>query len=114
MTHAAPVGVVGGVIRLYSDRGYQGKRGRGGRGTGQEGVDRAGVTAAVATAGSKAGAAADRPFSLPPGEFRPKQSLGQNFLSDQNYVMKIVRAQSMHMRVHTMHTSRMPLVLHHR
>jgi ribosomal RNA small subunit methyltransferase A len=34
----------------------------------------------------------DRPFSLPPGEFRPKQSLGQNFLSDQNYVMKIVDA----------------------
>ena len=32
----------------------------------------------------------DRPFTLPPGEFRPKQSLGQNFLSDQNYVMKIV------------------------
>lgn len=23
------------------------------------------------------------------GEFRPKQSLGQNYLSDQNYVMKI-------------------------
>jgi 16S rRNA (adenine1518-N6/adenine1519-N6)-dimethyltransferase len=32
----------------------------------------------------------DRPFTLPKGEFRPKQSLGQNFLSDQNYVMKIV------------------------
>lgn len=32
----------------------------------------------------------DRPFSLPPGEFAPKQSLGQNFLSDQNYVRKIV------------------------
>jgi ribosomal RNA small subunit methyltransferase A len=32
----------------------------------------------------------DRPFTLPPGEFKPKQSLGQNFLSDQNYVMKIV------------------------
>jgi len=32
----------------------------------------------------------DRPFTLPPGEFRPKQSLGQNFLSDQNYVLKIV------------------------
>lgn len=32
----------------------------------------------------------DRPFTLPPGEFRPKQSLGQNFLSDQNYVVKIV------------------------
>lgn len=32
----------------------------------------------------------NRPFSLPPGEFRPKQSLGQNFLSDQNYVLKIV------------------------
>jgi ribosomal RNA small subunit methyltransferase A len=31
----------------------------------------------------------DRPFTLPPGQFRPKQSLGQNFLSDQNYVMKI-------------------------
>eukprot|EP00607_Mallomonas_marina_P002785 CAMPEP_0182425906 /NCGR_PEP_ID=MMETSP1167-20130531/12397_1 /TAXON_ID=2988 /ORGANISM="Mallomonas Sp, Strain CCMP3275" /LENGTH=413 /DNA_ID=CAMNT_0024606977 /DNA_START=262 /DNA_END=1503 /DNA_ORIENTATION=+ len=34
----------------------------------------------------------DRPFTLPPGEFRPKQSLGQNFLSDQNYVNKIVNA----------------------
>jgi hypothetical protein len=34
----------------------------------------------------------DRPFSLPPGKFRPKQSLGQNFLSDQNYVNKIVGA----------------------
>lgn len=33
-----------------------------------------------------------RPFTLPPGQFRPKQSLGQNFLSDQNYVMKIVDA----------------------
>ena len=31
-----------------------------------------------------------RPYSLPPGKFKPKQSLGQNFLSDQNYVMKIV------------------------
>ncbi len=35
---------------------------------------------------------ADRPFTLPPGTFRPKQSLGQNFLSDQNYVRKIVDA----------------------
>lgn len=34
----------------------------------------------------------DRPFTLPPGEFRPKQSLGQNYLSDQNYVRKIVDA----------------------
>ena len=32
----------------------------------------------------------DRPFTLPPGLFRPKQSLGQNFLADQNYVNKIV------------------------
>lgn len=32
----------------------------------------------------------DRPFTLPPGLYRPKQSLGQNFLSDQNYVMKII------------------------
>jgi Ribosomal RNA adenine dimethylase len=30
-----------------------------------------------------------RPPTLPAGEYRPKQSLGQNFLSDQNYVMKI-------------------------
>ena len=36
----------------------------------------------------------DRPYTLPPGEFRPKQSLGQNFLSDQNYVNKIVDALS--------------------
>jgi len=34
----------------------------------------------------------NRPFTLPPGMFRPKQSLGQNFLSDQNYVNKIVKA----------------------
>ena len=34
----------------------------------------------------------DRPFTLPPGAFRPKQSLGQNFLSDQNYVVKICDA----------------------
>mmetsp|Transcript_17043 Transcript_17043/g.32083 ORF Transcript_17043/g.32083 Transcript_17043/m.32083 type:complete len:327 (+) Transcript_17043:173-1153(+) len=33
----------------------------------------------------------DRPFTLPPNEFKPKQSLGQNFLSDQNYVRKIVK-----------------------
>lgn len=32
----------------------------------------------------------DRPFTLPPGEYKPKQSLSQNFLSDQNYVKKIV------------------------
>lgn len=31
----------------------------------------------------------DRPFTLPSGKFKPRQSLGQNFLSDQNYVMKI-------------------------
>ncbi|KAG5184816.1 S-adenosyl-L-methionine-dependent methyltransferase [Tribonema minus] len=30
-----------------------------------------------------------RPPTLPAGEYKPKQSLGQNFLSDQNYVMKI-------------------------
>jgi len=34
----------------------------------------------------------DRPFTLPTGAFKPKQSLGQNFLSDQNYVLKIVNA----------------------
>jgi 16S rRNA (adenine1518-N6/adenine1519-N6)-dimethyltransferase len=34
----------------------------------------------------------NRPFTLPPGMFKPKQSLGQNFLSDQNYVNKIVQA----------------------
>ncbi len=27
--------------------------------------------------------------TLPSGTYRPKQSLGQNFLSDLNYVMKI-------------------------
>eukprot|EP00903_Cladosiphon_okamuranus_P012074 g11335.t1 len=39
----------------------------------------------------KAGKASGKtkPPSLPQGEFRPKQSLGQNYLSDQNYVMKI-------------------------
>ena len=40
----------------------------------------------------KIGLGSDRPFSLPPGQFKPKQSLGQNFLSDQNYVLKIVDA----------------------
>lgn len=34
----------------------------------------------------------DRPFTLPAGKFKPKQSLGQNFLSDQNYVLKICDA----------------------
>ena len=34
----------------------------------------------------------DRPFTLPSGQFKPKQSLGQNFLSDQNYVLKICDA----------------------
>lgn len=33
-----------------------------------------------------------RPPTLPSQEFRPKQSLGQNFLSDQNYVLKIVQS----------------------
>jgi hypothetical protein len=33
-----------------------------------------------------------RPPTLPSQEFRPKQSLGQNFLCDQNYVMKIVQS----------------------
>lgn len=37
-------------------------------------------------------AAKDRPFTLPPGLHRPKQSLGQNYLSDQNYVVKICDA----------------------
>jgi 16S rRNA (adenine1518-N6/adenine1519-N6)-dimethyltransferase len=35
-----------------------------------------------------------KPFTLPPGQFKPKQSLGQNFLSDQNYVRKIVNTMS--------------------
>ena len=34
----------------------------------------------------------DRPFTLPPGLHKPKQSLGQNYLSDQNYVLKICDA----------------------
>ena len=34
----------------------------------------------------------DRPFTLPTEQFRPKQSLGQNYLSDQNYVNKICNA----------------------
>ena len=33
-----------------------------------------------------------RPPTLPSQEFKPKQSLGQNFLSDQNYVLKICNA----------------------
>lgn len=31
-----------------------------------------------------------KPFLIPSGTFKPKQSLGQNFLTDQNYVRKIV------------------------
>jgi len=34
----------------------------------------------------------DRPPTLPAGSFRPKQSLGQNYLSDANYAAKIVNA----------------------
>jgi 16S rRNA (adenine1518-N6/adenine1519-N6)-dimethyltransferase len=34
----------------------------------------------------------NRPFTIPKGEFKPNKSLGQNFLSDQNYVNKIVNA----------------------
>ena len=37
-----------------------------------------------------------RPFTLPSGLFRPKQSLGQNFLRDQNYVLKICDAFQEH------------------
>eukprot|EP01041_Mallomonas_annulata_P003998 gene3998-7968_t len=48
----------------------------------------------MATSKSEPSVDKDRPFTLPPGEFRPKQSLGQNFLSDQNYVNKIVNALS--------------------
>ena len=36
----------------------------------------------------------DRPFTLPSNEYKPKQSLGQNFMSDQNYVRKIVNVFS--------------------
>ena len=35
-----------------------------------------------------------RPFTLPAGLFKPKQSLGQNFLNDKNYVIKICDAFS--------------------
>ena len=31
-----------------------------------------------------------KPFLIPSGKFKPKQSLGQNFLTDQNYVRKII------------------------
>lgn len=41
----------------------------------------------------------DRPFTLPPGQFRPKQSLGQNYLSDQNYVTKIVESFLEHRKI---------------
>ena len=34
----------------------------------------------------------NRPPTLPAGKFRPKQSLGQNYLSDQNYASKIARS----------------------
>ncbi|CAM9189723.1 unnamed protein product [Ectocarpus sp. 4 AP-2014] len=47
------------------------------------------VTMAAAGRGKGSGNAKRKPPSLPQGEFRPKQSLGQNYLSDQNYVMKI-------------------------
>lgn len=42
----------------------------------------------------------NRPFSLPPGEFKPKQSLGQNYLSDQNTVDKIINAFEVHRQEH--------------
>lgn len=32
------------------------------------------------------------PPRLAAGEFKPKQSLGQNFLTDPNYILKIVRS----------------------
>ncbi len=58
------------------------------------------ASAAAATAAKGGGSTSgdhllvdlDKPFKLPPGEFRPKQSLGQNFLFDLNYVDKIVNA----------------------
>ncbi|KAJ8607125.1 hypothetical protein CTAYLR_009162 [Chrysophaeum taylorii] len=34
----------------------------------------------------------DRPPTLPAGKFRPKQSLGQNYLADQNIAVKITKA----------------------
>lgn len=33
-----------------------------------------------------------KPPKLPSEQFRPKQSLGQNFLTDPNYIFKIVRS----------------------
>ena len=42
-----------------------------------------------ATDGGDGPGTADRPPKLPSGAFRPKQSLGQNYLQDQNYVLKI-------------------------
>ncbi len=50
------------------------------------------TTAAPSTPPGAAAAEPTRPPTLPGGEFRPKQSLGQNFLSDQNYVLKLVNA----------------------
>eukprot|EP00640_Fibrocapsa_japonica_P003561 CAMPEP_0113942962 /NCGR_PEP_ID=MMETSP1339-20121228/14978_1 /TAXON_ID=94617 /ORGANISM="Fibrocapsa japonica" /LENGTH=292 /DNA_ID=CAMNT_0000947661 /DNA_START=199 /DNA_END=1077 /DNA_ORIENTATION=+ /assembly_acc=CAM_ASM_000762 len=38
--------------------------------------------------------ASKRAPTLPSGEFRPKQSLGQNYLSDMNYILKIVNAMT--------------------
>ncbi len=64
-----------------------------------EGAEEQGRPSASASAKEKRNSArqqkdsgGDRPFTLPKGEFKPKQSLGQNFLSDQNYVMKIIDA----------------------
>jgi 16S rRNA (adenine1518-N6/adenine1519-N6)-dimethyltransferase len=44
---------------------------------------------ARAEQGEERGRESNKTPTLPAGEFRPKQSLGQNYLSDQNYVQKI-------------------------
>lgn len=53
-------------------------------------TNRVAGTTTGTTGASNSDVVKDRPFTLPSGDFRPKQSLGQNFLSDQNYVLKIV------------------------
>lgn len=53
-------------------------------------VPKAAVSRPASTASAEDPLSLNRPFTLPSGEFRPKQSLGQNYLSDQNYINKII------------------------
>jgi 16S rRNA (adenine1518-N6/adenine1519-N6)-dimethyltransferase len=53
-------------------------------------VSNAPITFLSSPSQSKQVNSSDRPFTLPSGVFRPKQSLGQNYLNDQNTVNKFI------------------------